>query len=44
MTDYDDTLTDPADREVCEAHDRYQPCRECALNIEDEQADWPGNR
>ena len=44
MKSYDDTLTDPTDRAVCEVHDRVQPCRECALETQDEQADWAEDR
>lgn len=44
MTDYDDTLTDPADCEMCLAHDRVRPCPECAREIADEQADWREDR
>lgn len=44
MTDYDDTLDDPTDCAVCEAHDRVRPCPECALAIADDQADWKEER
>ena len=38
MTNYDDTLDDPADCEVC-CHDRDRKhCPECAADIEDRLA------
>ena len=40
MTDYDDTLTDSADRECCEPHGCPVPCRECKKVTQDDQADW----
>lgn len=44
MNSYDDTLTDPDDRAVCEPHGAPVPCRECRKNTHDEQADWKGDR
>lgn len=44
MTDYDDTLDDPADRECCAPHGAPVPCEECRNNTQDEQTDWPGDR
>jgi hypothetical protein len=44
MTDYDDTLTDPADREVCEPHGAPVPCEECRKMVQDDHADRTGDR
>lgn len=44
MTDYDDTLTDPNDVEVCDEHRYPVPCEVCWRRTEDEQADWKEDR
>ncbi len=41
---YDEVLTtDPTDCEVCH-HDRVKPCWECQAEVQDDQADWKGDR
>jgi hypothetical protein len=40
MKDYDDTLTDPDDRECCAEHGWPVPCEECRKGVQDDQADW----
>jgi hypothetical protein len=44
MTDYDDTLIDPTDRECCEVHGSPVPCRVCKIEAMDDQADWVEDR
>lgn len=44
MKPYDDTLIEPDDRECCAEHGLPLPCRACAVNTADDQADWKAER